>query len=404
MADIYPCLLPSKAKNPGEQRIYIAINHRRSTVYLKTRVKISSSKLFKNGRVVDDPESEFINKRIRKIMNSMEERIDMMPLSVMEAKDIKTALEYEPEVEARSFNTILKEYTDQMKADGRKAYADNYFLNCSYFTQMLRHDIFMRDITPAMIDMFDRYLRNERGMRAGVKTAMCRLRAFINYGIKIGAASYEIHPFQYIRLQADRPHDCYLTAEELALIRDADIPRLAMRKVRDLFMLSFYLGGLNFKDLMTIDFSKAINKGILSYVRSKTRNSSGNEVKLTVTAEAKELIDRLTVNGHIKLCYSFAKYEDLRSRVTVSIKELAVRLGIESPVCFYSARKSFVQLGVDMDIPLYILEAAIGQTVKDKRNRPIYSYFRIMQPKVDDAVRRITDSLKNLTVETHTAV
>lgn len=61
-------------------------------------------------------------------------------------------------------------------------------------------------------------------------------------------------------------------------------------------------------------------------------------------------------------------------------------------LCFYSARKSFVQHGFELGIPLEVLEYTIGQTMKT--NRPIYNYVRIMRKHADDAIRTILDNLK----------
>ena len=61
-------------------------------------------------------------------------------------------------------------------------------------------------------------------------------------------------------------------------------------------------------------------------------------------------------------------------------------------ISFYSARKSFVQLGFDLGIPLEILEYCSGQTMKT--NRPIFSYAQIMSRHADDAIRKILDYIK----------
>jgi hypothetical protein len=61
---------------------------------------------------------------------------------------------------------------------------------------------------------------------------------------------------------------------------------------------------------------------------------------------------------------------------------------------FYSARKTFCQFGYELGIPLYILEYAIGQTIKDANNRPIFNYIKIMRSQADDAIRKILDYVK----------
>lgn len=79
--------------------------------------------------------------------------------------------------------------------------------------------------------------------------------------------------------------------------------------------------------------------------------------------------------------------------VTKSLKNVANRLQLsKTDINFYSARKSFVQIGFDLGIPLEILEYCVGQTVKT--NRPIFNYAKIMSRHADDAIRKILDELK----------
>ena len=56
------------------------------------------------------------------------------------------------------------------------------------------------------------------------------------------------------------------------------------------------------------------------------------------------------------------------------------------------ARKSFVQHGFDLGIPLETLEYCIGQSMK--ANRPIFNYVKIMRAHADLAIRQILDNLK----------
>lgn len=45
---------------------------------------------------------------------------------------------------------------------------------------------------------------------------------------------------------------------------------------RDIFMLTYYLGGINLRDLMEYDFTKG---NCMRYIRHKTRNSKKMKMK-----------------------------------------------------------------------------------------------------------------------------
>ena len=61
-------------------------------------------------------------------------------------------------------------------------------------------------------------------------------------------------------------------------------------------------------------------------------------------------------------------------------------------VSYYTARKSFVQHGFELGIPLETLEYCIGQTMK--LNRPIFNYVKIMRQHADAAIRLILDNVR----------
>ena len=74
---------------------------------------------------------------------------------------------------------------------------------------------------------------------------------------------------------------------------------------------------------------------------------------------------------------------------------MAQNIGVQDykKVCWYTARKSFVQHGFDLGITLDVLEYCIGQSMKT--NRPIFNYLRIMRKHADVAIRKIIDNLND---------
>ena len=165
-------------------------------------------------------------------------------------------------------------------------------------------------------------------------------------------------------------------------------------------MLSYYLGGINLIDLLNIDFRGV---SVLEYVRHKSRNTktSDKRISFTIQPEAKELIKKWMNRNTGKLDFGYKfSYKNFLQFITRSIKSLAKDLDIQNykKVCYYTARKSFVQHGFDLGISLEVLEYCIGQSVKN--NRPIFNYLKIMRKHADVAIRQILDNLSNVQVIT----
>jgi hypothetical protein len=85
------------------------------------------------------------------------------------------------------------------------------------------------------------------------------------------------------------------------------------------------------------------------------------------------------------------QYRDRLNIIDTNLRNIAADLGITRKVSFYTARKSFVQHGFELGIPLETLEYCIGQSMK--ANRPIFNYVRIMKQHADLAIKQILEQL-----------
>mgnify|MGYP001705857653 FL=1 len=136
------------------------------------------------------------------------------------------------------------------------------------------------------------------------------------------------------------------------------------------------------------------NKDTIEYIREKSKNTKKGDkkVSLTIPDEAKPIIKEwISKSGKLNFGYKYT-YDNFRKYVTKEIGRLAEKIGIESHVVYYSARKSFVQHGFELGINLETLEYCIGQSMK--MNRPIFNYVKIMRKHADQAIRKILDNLK----------
>ena len=141
--------------------------------------------------------------------------------------------------------------------------------------------------------------------------------------------------------------------------------------------------------------SARLDGDILTFTRKKTadkKTGADKEVSITIQPEARAIIDKyINERGELNMGYKFKDYEQFRSFVTKSLNRIGEELGFEKRLTFYSARKTFVQFGSELGIPLYILEYAIGQTIKEANNRPVFNYLKIMRSQADLAIRTIID-------------
>ena len=115
--------------------------------------------------------------------------------------------------------------------------------------------------------------------------------------------------------QQGMPKERDISVADVKKIRDAEIKEKSQRVARDVFMLSYYLGGINLMDLMQYNFKDA---KIMEYVREKSKNTKKGDMKIsfTIPEEAKPIIKRwMGRNGKLDFGYKYS-YPNFRNYVT----------------------------------------------------------------------------------------
>ena len=402
MATIKLAVLKHTQSKDGSYKIRIAIGHRSETHYIVTKYKVNSPSEFVGGIVTRVPNAHEINVKLRNLLNDYDERLERIPspedYTCKELRDLLKSMR--PHSSTATFSQVSEQYQKELIEDGRGSYAGMLQNSLRLFRDFSGGDMFLSEISTVTISEFERWLKRKGLSQTYTSMTLSMTRTIINRAIRAQLVTYQLHPFAYWKRPADEEREIDISVEELAAIRDA-LPKLKKQRIaRDLFMLSYYLGGINLIDLLNIDF-RGIS--VLEYVRHKSRNTktSDKRISFTIQPEAKELIRKWTNRNTGKLDFGYKfSYKNFLQFVTRSIKSLAKDLDIPNykKVCYYTARKSFVQHGFDLGISLEVLEYCIGQSVKN--NRPIFNYLKIMRKHADVAFRQILDNLSNVQVIT----
>lgn len=402
MATIKLAVLKHTQSKDGSYKIRIAIGHRSETHYIVTKYKVNSPSEFVGGIVTRVPNAHEINVKLRNLLNDYDERLERIPspedYTCKELRDLLKSMRHHSST--ATFSQVSEQYQKELIEDGRGSYAGMLQNSLRLFRDFSGGDMFLSEISTVTISEFERWLKRKGLSQTYTSMTLSMTRTIINRAIRAQFVTYQLHPFAYWKRPADEEREIDISVEELAAIRDSQ-PRLKKQRIaRDLFMLSYYLGGINLIDLLNIDFRSV---SVLEYVRHKSRNTktSDKRISFTIQPEAKELIRKWTNRNTGKLDFGYKfSYKNFLQFITRSIKSLAKDLDIQNykKVCYYTARKSFVQHGFDLGISLEVLEYCIGQSVKN--NRPIFNYLKIMRKHADVAIRQILDNLSNVQVIT----
>ncbi len=384
-------VVPQRTLKDGTNKIRIAIGHKTVTRYITTRFKISSLNQFKDGQVVNHPDAHIINIKLRNLLNEYEDKLDSIKNAQLYScgQLLKLLTSNTPVSKNITVQQVTQDYMSELIQDDRKSYAVLIERNNRYFTEFTNGEFFLSDMNPQIVANYERFLKNKKGLsETSVGMDMSMSRTIVNRAIKQQLVKYDINPFIYYRRPTAPERELDISIEDLKKIRDFESNSKKLRVARDAFLLSYYLAGVNLIDLLSYDFRHTDR---FEYIRTKSRNMKQGEKRISITIQPeatpiiKKYMNRNT--GKIDFGYKFT-YNNLSRYITRSIEKLGKELGIRSKVVYYSARKSFVQHGFELGIPLEVLEYCIGQSMK--KNRPIFNYVKIMRTHADKAIQKFS--------------
>lgn len=238
------------------------------------------------------------------------------------------------------------------------------------------------------------YIR--KGMSAnGISIHLRNIRTVFNYARR--KRETDNYPFLWFKIEEDETVPNNLTVEEIRRLRDYPVEEW-QEVYRDLFMLSFYLAGVNVGDLL---LCKGLTKGRLVYKRQKT----GKMVNIFVCDEAKAIIDKYKGKDYLlKVMDGRADYHSFMKRWNQALKKIGtqeivpdkagkLRKIIYHPafpgITTYTARYSFASIAAnDLDISEVLIGRCLGHSwTKTVTQR----YISNDQRKVDEVIKRVAD-------------
>lgn len=220
------------------------------------------------------------------------------------------------------------------------------------------------------------------------------VRAVFNYAIDEELTT--LYPFRKFKIKKEETRKRSLTVEQLAILRDYPCEK-HQERYRDIFMLMFYLIGVNAVDLFN---AKELVNGRLEYKRAKT----GKLYSIKVEPEAMVIIEKYRgANYLLNILDEYSNYKDFLHRMGIELKNIGEvkRVGLggkkERTPLFpelssYWARHSWATAAAELDIPKETISEALGHEIGSAVTS---IYIKFDKKKVDVANRKVIDCLSN---------
>ncbi len=224
------------------------------------------------------------------------------------------------------------------------------------------------------------------------------IRSVFNYAIDEEYTT--LYPFRRFSIKKEETRKRSLTAEQLRLLRDYPCEEYQIR-YRDMFMLMFYLIGVNAADLFNAKHSALVN-GRFEYKRAKT----GKLYSIKVEPEAQAIIEKYKGKDYLlNIMDEYGNYKDFLHRMGIGLKQIGEteRKGLggkksRNPLfpdlSSYWARHTWATVAAELDVPKEVIAHALGHSWANSTTTDIY--IRFDMKKVDGANRKVIDFVNNI--------
>lgn len=383
-------IIKNRKNASGNINIYISLTFRREIRYIPTGFEINDEAEFEDGKVCYRRDAAIMNKRLAFILDEYKsklKRIDTKKFST--CSQLKEALTKSDEPESLSIKDLFERRILRLEKEGRKSYASMNRYTLNVITAILGNPP-IDYLTRQDIKKLSAAMRARGYAKGNEQMHMTRFKAAINEAIDDNFVKYEDHPFKGYTMPQSDARQMDITVEEFRRIRNLKTDEYKLNLARNMFLLSFYLGGINLADLVTADL-----KGpVLRYERKKSAEHKRGErsTVIAIPGETRELI-KWCDKFQVLKCGTATEYKNLQRYINKCLSLLAEKVGIKTAFSFYSARKTFAQFAFILGIKTEVIEYCLGQTMKT--NRPIYNYVRVMQRQADMCIRKVIDYTEN---------
>lgn len=241
-------------------------------------------------------------------------------------------------------------------------------------------------------------LRRGRSIN-GIAIDLRNIRTVFNWAIDNEIT--DKYPFRKFSIKTERESYLWLNVEEMKELRDIEVEPF-MEKYRDIFMLGFYLIGINISDLLELP-ANCIKHGRIQYKRNKTARL----YDIKVEPEAMEIINKYKGDKYlINVLDDGTKETSFRRRLNDYIKRIGKVTYVKNKrgalikkeiqplhpdIVWYTARRSWATIAAGLDIPKETIGKALGHSEWDNSTTDLYINFD--NRKIDEANRKVLDAL-----------
>ncbi|MCL4483870.1 MAG: site-specific integrase [Bacteroidetes bacterium] len=376
-------ILKGKELQNGDTNIKIHFSFKGVRKDIPTRFYINPSCFSKGNVKSKHPNADYINIEIKKKILEYDIKMAGVNYQDWTANQIVTFLKSESK-----FTDVFFPFFEGfivLKWNMNKRTGEIYQATLNKIKSFEKNDkLHFSEVTVMWLRRFENSMQQEGLKPNTISIHLRNIRAVFNAAIDDNVIPLASYPYRRFKIKSEVTRKKAVTIEQLKKIRDYQTDYRGMRMVRDTFMLSFYLIGINNSDLYKL---KAIEKnGRLEYSRSKTKRT----YSIKVQPEALMLIKAYKGKNKL-LCHPdiYDKPETMTSVLNSKLKVIGDAIGVQG-LTMYHARHTWATIAANQ---LNASDEDIGQALGHSEKTVTAGYINRDPDRVDILNRKVLDLL-----------
>lgn len=297
----------------------------------------------------------------------------------LEALEIPITFETLFNNDGQRFNVTVGDYFEQIieRLEKVEKYgsASKHKVTLSLMRQFRSVDIHFNQIDLNYLREFEIFLRQRHNQNNSIATKFSVLKAVYNKALSENVFIAKSHPFNQFKVGSfwTTTRKRAITKEDILTLFAIDLSNrdFYTQLAKDIFLFSYFMAGINFKDIALLKYCD-IQNGRIYYTRGKT----GKIMNCKLNEEAEKIISKydresttedyifpiLNRNIHNTERQILNRVHKVLGHINACLQQLSKELGLQIPLTTYVARHTYATVLKRSGVNIALISESLGHS------------------------------------------
>jgi integrase len=397
MASLKP-VLRDFVKESGKSTIFIRISHEGKTRYIKTTYEIEPKFMNLDGTISGKyPGQAKLNLNINILLSEYNSILADIGNDIA-YMDINSIVKRLHNNQGGSVD-IIKYFAERIRvlqSEGRTSYADTYLATVKWMKEFAhKSNILFTEVNLDFLNRFERWLLIEGKKVNTVRIYLNAIKAVLNHARDNDIIKIDLAFLRKFRVKKEKRDHRNLVAADIKKLRALSLSP-ARERALDLWLLSYYMLGMNFKDLLYLTPGN-IKKGRIEFLRFKTKHKKPIKQSVKFVPEAQEIINKYKGDKYLMRFMEektqnrkTPAYKDIVRDTNVLLRKICKSAELDVKLSTYYARGSVATIANNLGIPKDVISEILGHSFGNPETE---GYIQRDYTRIDEAQIKIIQAI-----------